>query len=210
MKKASSPRAARSFRSSQAAAPASGVADKADGEVVSGVEPLIWFNSADPAHASVRVQNLGPSDMEVSLWSRPPVGVPEPGLLARLKLMPGHDVLYTASDVVRVEIVTEKPTPRQRLSYQVTLSQNQALDAVQNFRLETNRTARCDVTIWAQFVKAWKTRVNVTKSKTEVFKTVVDAGVRAEMMPEGLKVRLQTQGGTGVLPTRTVRFNSIG
>lgn len=204
MKKTSSTRPARSSK------PASVVttADDAPG-VVRVAEPQLWFEVNEPAGAVVRVTNQGPSALEVSLWSRAPVGVPEPSLLAKLSLQAGHELTYTASNVVRVEILTEKPNLNQRYGYQVQFTQPNATNVPEDFRAETNRLARCEVSVSAIFVKEWKTRVAVEKSKTEVFKTVVDAGVNGYMMPEGLKVRLHTQNGSGLLPYRSIKYWSM-
>jgi len=204
MKKTSSTRSVRSSK------PASVVttADDAPG-VVRVAEPQLWFEVNEPAGAVVRVTNQGPSALEVSLWSRAPVGVPEPSLLAKLSLQAGHELTYTASNVVRVEILTEKPNLNQRYGYQVQFSQPSSTSVPHDFRVDTNRLARCEVNVTAMYAREWKTRVGVEKSKTEIFKTVVDAGVNASMIPEGVKVRLQAQDGSGQLPYRTIKFWSM-
>ena len=177
--------------------------------VVRVAEPQLWFEGNEPAGAVVKVTNQGPSVLEVSLWTRAPVGVPEPSLLAKLPLQAGHELIYTASNVVRVEILTEKPNPNQRYGYQVQFIQPSSTSVPHDFRVETNRLARCEVNVTAMYAREWKTRVAVEKSKTDIFKTVVDAGVNASMIPEGVKVRVHSQDGSGQLPYRTIKFWSM-
>lgn len=194
----------------KAGSPATAPAAPIEGaEIIVVAEPQLWFESNEPAESTASVGNSGPSPVEVSLWARSPVGIPEPSLLAKFRLEVGHSVLYTATNVVRVEILIERPSATQRLSYGISFRQPARRSAPTQLRLRGNREARVGVTVDAQSSLDCATRVNFEGGSSGPFKTTVDPGVYATMNRQALGVELNSDETARTYPRRDMTFHSI-
>ncbi len=171
-------------------------------------EPQLWFESTAPSDGKVVLTNSGPSPLEVSLWAQSGIGIPEPTLLAKFRVQAGHSVNYSASNVVRFEILTEQPNNRQTFNYSIEFKQKGGRGAPEGLSLRTNRKARCYVVIEAKYTEDTQTHLTVDNVSGKGFKTIIDAGVYANCQPYGVSVELKNSGKSDNLPRREVTFHS--
>jgi hypothetical protein len=178
-------------------------------DVVNVVEPQLWFESNEPCEGRAYVSNSGPSPLEVSLWAQSGFGVPEPTLLAKFRVQAGHTVNYSASNVIRVEILTEQPNATQRFSYNIEFKQHARREAPEKLKLKTNRKARCYTVIDASNTRDLQTHLLIEDSANERFKTIIDSGVFAYCQPTGVTVEMKSVGKLDSFPRREVTFIAI-
>lgn len=163
---------------------------------------VMSIDVSERVSGSILLRNKGPNVIEIRLWGSAPNAGLSPDVC--LPVLVGHQLEYEWTDVRTVEIDLRNLSP-QRFHLNVRFRySSHPQSPTQRVSLRCSRAVNLEATVDAASVQGWKTRVVIDNGPGGQHQTIIEAGTTATVKHLGEVVTLNSNGGKGALPNRSI------